>query len=360
MRQENIGTDYNAIIRGYEQKGYIHKVDITEETKPDGRVWFLPHFPVYRPEKVTTKTRIVFDASAKYRGISLNDMILSGPKLQSSLFDVLMRFRRYPIAVACNIREMYLQIRIPAQDRSYFRFLWRDLVLNRRPDVYEFERVVFGDASVPFRAQFVAQENAQRHKATFPLAAETVGKSTYMDDSLDSTKTEEEAIELYRQLNGLWNLAGMQPRKWLSNSSRVLEKIPCEKRAAEIDLERGSIPSIKTLGVLWSAKEDVFSFQVEMASRAQLTKRSILRRVSKVFDPLGFVSPFVLRAKILLQELWTQGIGWDDPIAAETHRHAENWLNELEDLQTVKIARWHMEPSVTLDLSIWMDVLMST
>ena len=76
-----------------------------------------------------------------------------------------------------------------------------------------------------------------------------------------------------------------------------------------------------------------------MASHAQLTKRSILRRVTKVFDPLGFVSPFVLRAKILLQELWTRGIGWDDPITAETHRHAHNWLNELEDLQTVKIPR---------------------
>ena len=61
--------------------------------------------------------------------------------------------------------------------------------------------------------------------------------------------------------------------------------------------------------------------------------------MAKLFDPLGFVSPFVLRAKILLKELWTQGIEWDDPIAAETHRHAENWLNELEDLQTVKIPR---------------------
>ena len=91
---------------------------------------------------------------------------------------------------------MYLQIRIPAVERSYFRFLWRDLETDRLPDVYEFERIVFGDASAPFRAQFVAQENARCHKGTFPLAAETIQKSTYMDDSLDSARTEEEAIEL--------------------------------------------------------------------------------------------------------------------------------------------------------------------
>ena len=141
---------------------YWSKVTPDEAMVPEGQVWFLPHFPVCRPDRGTTKTRIVFDASAKHRGVSLNEMILPGPKLLSNLFDVLMRFRRYPVAVACDIREMYLQIRIPAEDRSYFRFLWRDLEIDPRPDVYEFERVVFGDTSAPFRAQFVAQENVPR------------------------------------------------------------------------------------------------------------------------------------------------------------------------------------------------------
>lgn len=275
-------------------------------------------FPVCRPDKATTETRIVFDASAKHQGVSLNDTILSGPKLQNSLFNVFMRFRRYPVAVACDIREMYLQIRIPVDERSYFRFLWKDLEIDRRPDVYEFERVVFGDASAPFRAQFVAQENARCHKETFPLAAVTVEKSTYMDDSLDSTCRENEVIELYNQLDSLWKLAGIEPQKWVSNLSSVLENIPCEQRAAQVDLEQGTIPSIKTLGVLWLAKEDVFSFQVEAVIHLQFTKRSLLCKMAKVFDPLGFISPFVLREKILLQELWTQGLGWDDPVIEDS------------------------------------------
>ena len=84
---------------------------------------------------MTTKSRIVFDASAKFQGKSLNEEPHAGPKLQNGLFDVLLRFRPFPVAVACDVSEMYLQIRIPIEDRSKFRFLWRNLEVDRKPDV---------------------------------------------------------------------------------------------------------------------------------------------------------------------------------------------------------------------------------
>jgi hypothetical protein len=251
-----------------------------------------------------------------------------------------MRFCRYSVAVVCDIKEMYLQIRIPARDRSFFRFLWRNLELQRRPDVYEFERIVFGDASAPFRAQFVSQENAEIHKEEFPLAAETVKKSTYMDDSLDSVKTEETAIELYRQLIGLWGKAGMQPRKWLSNSPAVLKVIPKEHRAAEVDLDRHSLPATKTLGLLWLASFDLFSFRVtDQSITTRLTKRTILSKVATIFDPLGFLSPFIIRAKIILQELWSKGLSWDDEIDAEIYSRITTWFVELEFIPNITVPR---------------------
>ena len=128
-------------------------------------------------DKTTTKVRIVFDCSAKTDGVSLNDVICAGPKLQKDLFDVLIRFRRNPVALACDIKEMYLQVEIEERDRPYFRILWRDLDSSREPDVYEFSRVVFGKNSAPIEAQFVAQENAIRHQDVYPMAAETVLKS---------------------------------------------------------------------------------------------------------------------------------------------------------------------------------------
>ena len=178
------------------------------------------------------------------------------------MLDVLLRFRRFPIAVACDISEMYLQIRIPPEDLPKFRFLWRNLEVNRKPDVYKFERVVFGDASAPFRTRYVSQENARIHQEEFPLAADTVSKSTYMDDSLDSVRDNDSTIQLVQELQELWAKAGMKARKWLSNLSEVLAAIPKELRAYEIDLN-GSLTATKTLGVLWRAQQDILTFQVK-------------------------------------------------------------------------------------------------
>ena len=96
---------------------------------------------------------------------------------------------------------------------------------------------MFGVNSSPFQAQFVLQHHAKKFKDTFPLVAETVLRSTYMDDSMDSVVNEDQGIELHRQLSQLLTQAGMHARKWLSNLPRVLRDIPLLDRRAEVDLE---------------------------------------------------------------------------------------------------------------------------
>ena len=199
LKKDNrVAEEYKATIQAYVEKGYLRKVP-SDEQLPNN-VWYLPHFPVVRMDKATTKVRIVFDCAAKCNGISLKDMIHAGPKLLQGLFNVLVRFRRNPVGIACDIKEMYLQIEVKEQDRSHFRLLWRDLDPNREPDVFEFNRVVLGKNSAPIESQFVAQENARRNQDRYPLAAEAVLKSTYMDDSIDSVENDEEGVELYREL----------------------------------------------------------------------------------------------------------------------------------------------------------------
>ena len=56
-------------------------------------------------------------------------------------------------------------------------------------------------------AQFVVQENARRHQHQYPLAAETVMKSTYMDDSIDSVETVEKVFSCTRS----WTVSGVLP-----------------------------------------------------------------------------------------------------------------------------------------------------
>ena len=120
---------YKENIKKYIEKGYIRQVGDSAKLKAN---WYLPHFAVVRTDKPSTKTCIVFDASAKYCGISLNDAIYQGPKLQQEWFNVLIHFRRYnPVALVCDIAEMYLRIELYPQDRMFHRFLWQDLDIQK-------------------------------------------------------------------------------------------------------------------------------------------------------------------------------------------------------------------------------------
>ena len=86
-----MAQDYQAMITSYLQQGYIRKLPDNKMKEVPG--WLLPHFPVFYPGRQTTKTQIVFDASAKHKGVSLNDEILPGPKLQNDLVDIPLWFR---------------------------------------------------------------------------------------------------------------------------------------------------------------------------------------------------------------------------------------------------------------------------
>ena len=114
LRNPEMARDYQAMITSYLQQGYIQKFPDDEMKQVPG--WLLPHPPVFRPERQTTKTRIVFDASAKHKGVSLNKEILAGPELQNDLMDILLWFRQHSIALVANMSQMYLRIRITPPD----------------------------------------------------------------------------------------------------------------------------------------------------------------------------------------------------------------------------------------------------
>ena len=323
-----VGETYSKCISRYLEKRYIRKIDPAESGP--SKKWYLPHFPVVRPGRTTTKTRIVFDASAKCERVSLNDTFLPGPKLQKDLNDLLLRFRKHPVALVCDNAEMYLRIEVASKDRPYLRFLWRSLE-KEEPEEFEFNRVVFGVNASPFQAQFVAQANAEKHKDEFPMAAETVLKSTYMDDSMDSVVDDNQALELYSQLDKLWSRVRVRARKWLSNSSKLLEKIPVEDRAYELHLGNSGVPMVKRLEVTWLPEKDVLTFKTNPPVEGlELTKRSFLKKISKLFDPVGFLAAFLIRAKILLQEMWAAGLDWYDLFQGDLARRARTWFSELD------------------------------
>ena len=134
----------------------------------------------------------------------------------------------------------------------------------------------------------------------------------------------------------------MHARKWISNSPKVIEAIPTEERATatEIVIKSGQDPVIKTLGISWNKDEDLFTITASPVSPYfQTTKVNFLRKVATIFDPLGSVSPYVIVAKILLQELWMRGYDWDDEVQYEIPNRIGDWFEPLKSLKEVKIPR---------------------
>ena len=147
LKDKGVATAYQQVLDDYLDKKYIRRVP-PDEPRPDVE-WLLPHFPVVRPEKSTSKVRIVFDGSAPFEGKSLNTEALTGPKLQSDVFDILVKFRKDPVALVGDISQMYHQLVLREEDRPLHRFLWRDLDLRKEPEMYEFLRFVFGGCFLP-------------------------------------------------------------------------------------------------------------------------------------------------------------------------------------------------------------------
>ena len=157
---------------------------------------------------------------------------------------------------------------------------------------------------------------------------------------MDSVLSEDQGIELYKQLSLLLSKAGMHDRKWLSNSMKIITQIPVQDRKAEVDLDHNELPSAKTLGVWWLAQEDVFTFKENApGGNTVFTKCKFLKKIAILFDTLGLLAPYTIRAKLLLQEMWTAGLEWDDELP-EALTHAErSWFSELKNLKQLQIPR---------------------
>ena len=134
---------YDKVITDQLEHSVIEKVENIGIPK---KFKYLPHQTVKRDDHSSTRLRVVFDASSKILGPSLNDTLYKGPCLTPLLFDVLLRFRFNPTGIVADIEKAYLQISVADSHRDFLRFLWFDDIFKDVPEVtkYRFCRVTFG------------------------------------------------------------------------------------------------------------------------------------------------------------------------------------------------------------------------
>ena len=172
-----------------------------------------------------------------------------------------------------------------------------------------------------------------------PLATTTVERDFYVDDCLKSVESDQIAIPLVQELRQLLSKVGFRLTRWSSNSQNVLKSLPEVERAVSVKtLDFASSPVERALGVRWNVTSDTFGYKIVVKERPA-TRRGILSIVSSIYDPLGFVSPFIFSAKILLQDLCRSKLGWDDPVPKDALRRWKNWLAMLPKLKEFVIDR---------------------
>jgi hypothetical protein len=351
---------YNDIIQQQLKAG------ITEVApkQPTGPVYYVPHHEVLTPTKTTTKIRIVYDASSKARkdDLSLNDCMHRGIVILDDLCGLIMRFRLHKIAIVADIEKAFLQIGLQETERDVARFFWlRDINKPLTPSnvvILRFTRVYFGAISSPSLLGATLDAHARKAEAAsddsdVKVMARQFCSNRYSDNVFCGAETNEKAIRYCHEAKKMCQEASMNLREYYTNSSEVNATIP------EADRGKASIP--KVLGVQWNLDKDSLSC-CSMKDKCVIpgvvpTKRQIVREVAQVFDPCGWFSPVIVSGKMLIQDLWKSGIGWDEKVDAELSERWQNIRFELLQISDIEIPRYIGDASAqsTCQLHIFCD-----
>ncbi|GFT28311.1 integrase catalytic domain-containing protein [Trichonephila clavipes] len=329
---------YAEFLKEYEELGHLERV--VESSEPPTH-YYIPHHGVLRPEKLTTKLRIVFNGSSPTTtGISLNDILLKG-EVKEDVFETISRFRRHKFAFTTDIQKMYRQILINPDQQDLQRIIWKH-GLDAEILTYRLKTVTYGLSNAPFLAIRTLQQLAKDEKSRFPLASETLLYNTYMDDIESGAPDLETAQQLQSQLKDALQSCGMNLHKWSSNSPELLNSSLSSdvehSFSTDIDL------SVKTLGISWKPFEDCFVFNVSVSAKHIYTKREVLSVIvcAKLYDPLGFLGPVIAKAKVFLQQLWQCKLDWDDVLPNLIANERREFVTTLKCIEEVKINRFIM------------------
>ena len=205
--------------------------------------------------------------------------------------------------------------------------------------------MAFGVNCSPFLATATVQHHAKECKEQFPAASMELLSNMYVDDCLTEDDSVEASVELQKSLDKMMERGEFNLTKWVSNSKEVLSHIAKQDQAHSNTIDFSESESLKALGISWNTITDSFLFNVPQSLLKMddpETKRSLLSIASRIFDPIGLLSPFTVKAKIPFQDLWQRGRKWEDQLDEEVATHWSSWKSELPCLSRINIPHHFM------------------
>lgn len=302
---------------------------------------------VYIPHHAagTTKFRVVFDGSCKMQGgPSPNELQLNGERLQRDLTFIISRFRIGKVAFCADIAKMYRQILVPPGQRDFQRILWSPSA-NEPVREFRLNTQTYGMKSAAFVCIRTLFEVAKDCETIYPKLADAIRNNFYVDDMLRSEPDAESAITLFRDMNDVMIRYGFKLAKWVTNDSKV-NAILNNMNGVEIEMDSENTNAV--LGVHWNPASDELRYRVKNPPSDKIpTKRSIVSDIARLYDPNGFLSPIIVRAKIIIQRLWLRKMEWDDALSNSKDEPSDgvgkDWAafrQELPDVEKIRIPRW--------------------
>ena len=405
--ESNLLQEYDKIIQEQARAEIIEKVPNLNSTNEHNtkNVYYSPHHAVVRKDRETTKVRIFYDGSAKNSkdGRSLNDCLEVGDNHIPHIFDMLTKFRWNAVGLTADIEKAFLMVGIKQEDRDMLRFLWLEDPFASKPEIAEFRfnRLVFGLRPLPSILGATIKHHLRLFKQSEPEIAELLEKSLYVDDLVTGAENDEKALNIFKKSKQIMAEGGFSRkwhgaendekalnifkkskqimaeggfiRKWHSNSHTLLRAVESYEVSSEIKSNQdasteddesyaksSTTPSssevktdnvVKVLGLNWDTAVDEFFFDLtelyDFGKSLPETKRSVLKLTAKIFDPIGFLTPFTVELKILFQELCLDKVNWDASLQGNLLQRWKLLLDEIKCLSSVRIPRCYFQSSPT-------------
>ena len=351
-KDPDLKAEYEKFMDEYLEAGHMSEFQYTGEYSVQD-LNYLPHHPVFKHESTTTKTRVVFDASAKTSiGLSLNDILMNEPKLQDDLPQILARFRIRKYCYCAVAEKIFRQILIAPDQRKYQTILWRK---DGEIKIFVLNTVTYGTKSATYLSVRTVLQLAEDERADFPEMSRIVKEEFYVDDHLGGADTIEEARRQIRRLRAFFQRGGFNLRKFIANEPEVLQDLDSsliEKSRKAI----GTDETTKTLGLIYDGSHDEFAFRFKDEPMGILTKRSLLSRIARIYDPLNLLLLVITTMRAMVQELWRIECDWDDEVPTAHAKVFNKFINELQKVALYTVPRWAgIEPGADVELHGFAD-----
>ncbi|XP_073841380.1 uncharacterized protein [Musca autumnalis] len=299
-KQPDVKQQYVNFMKEYSA---LNHMSLVPSLPKHTQTFFLPHHCVRKEDSTTTKLRVVFDGSAKTTtGVSLNDVLSAGPTIQPKLFDTLLRFRFFKVALSGDICKMYRCVRVSNPDNYLQCVLWRNDPAENI-GVYKLDTVTYGTKPAAFLAIRGMHQLSYDEEESYPLAAKIVRCDLNFHDGTDITKA---------------------------------------------------------LGLVWDPKADtlIFTFMPTQES-CVVTKRTVLSCIARLYDPLGLIGPVISRAKVIMQTLWKHNLQWDESLPQSLHTAWSQFVSQFTNLHKFIFPRFVSVPNSTIQIHAFCDASLS-